>query len=467
MASDVSARPIDVPDARMPDAIIPGVPPAPTQVRAVAGDASVRLTWLDGAGATALTGDIVTGSDGQVRSVAPDEVAEIIGLVNEQAYAFTVAAVNSAGSGPASAPTVPVTPHAAPPHNRWLRTPSMPTARDMASAVRLRDGRVLAAGGESGAPSTTNLSVCEIYDPAASTWTTVEAIGVVGTGFGLTLLTDGRVLRTGGFSATVAALASTELFAPETGRWTQAVPMGTARFGHSAVLLADGRVLLAGGATSTSSGFAMLASAELYDPTTGQWSTTGSLAAPRSDHGAVRLLDGRVLVVGGDTGLAGLATAELYDPATGSWTGTGAMSGPRTNAQVGTTAIALLPSGDVLVAGGFGAQGVLRSAEVYRVATGTWQPTGDLIVARQDGFAQVALLDGRVLVAGGGDDFGPLPYAELYDELTGTWTRTNDLHLARGGPSAALLADGRVLLVGGIVPAPPFETATAEIFSPL
>jgi hypothetical protein len=80
MAAEVSAGPIDVPDARMPDALVPEVPPVPIQVRAVASDASVRLTWLDGAGATALTGDIITGSDGQVRSVAPDEVAQITGL---------------------------------------------------------------------------------------------------------------------------------------------------------------------------------------------------------------------------------------------------------------------------------------------------------------------------------------------------------------------------------------------------
>jgi hypothetical protein len=74
---------------------------------------------------------------------------------------------------------------------------------------------------------------------------------------------------------------------------------------------------------------------------------------------------------------------------------------------------------------------------------------------------------GQPLVAGGRDDWGVLPYAELYDEPTGTWTRTSDLTLARLSPAAALLTDGRVLVVGGDVPGPPSDvTASAETFGP-
>jgi hypothetical protein len=104
------------------------VPPAPTQVRAIASDASVRLTWLDGPAAAQVTGHIITGSDGQIRSVGPDLRTQVTGLINGQAYAFTVVAVRSVGQGPPSAPTVPVTPQPPAPQNQWVQTTPMPTA---------------------------------------------------------------------------------------------------------------------------------------------------------------------------------------------------------------------------------------------------------------------------------------------------------------------------------------------------
>jgi hypothetical protein len=283
----------------------------------------------------------------------------------------------------------------------------------------------------------------------------------------LTLLTDGRVLRTGGFTASFTSLASAELFEPATGLWAPTVPMASARARHTAVLLTDGRVLVAGGVRVTPAGVTTLASAELYDPATGQWSATGSLATARRSHSGTRLLDGRVLVAGGDAGADGLTSAELYDPANGSWGTTGSLSIVRQSDDVCCPGTTLLPSGDVLIAGGSGPEGVLRSAEVYRVATGVWEATGDLVFGRDAGFALARLLDGRILVAGGRDDSGPLPFAELYDETVGTWTRINDMHIDRMSPGAALLADGRVLLAGGGVDEPAFAvTATAEAFSP-
>jgi hypothetical protein len=449
--------------------VTPGmaIPPAPTRVGAVASDASVRLTWLDGAAAPQVTGHIIAGSDGQIRSVGPDLRTQVTGLVNGQAYSFTVAAVSSLGQGPPSAPSVPVTPQPPAPQNRWVQTTPMPTARERAVSVRLRDGRVLIVGGTGPGSNGPNLSVCEVYDPATTNWTAAQAIGAVASHFGLTLLTDGQVLRTGGFSAPITPLATTELFAPATGLWTAGAAMASARFGHTAVLLADGRVLVAGGVATTPAGLTAHASAELYDPTTGQWSTTGSLATARAHHSATRLLDGRVLVAGGSAGQSGFTSAELYDPASGSWSHTGAMSITRQNDDVCCPGVALLPSGDVLVAGGLGPQGALSSAEVYRVATGSWGPTGDLVFGRDAGFSLTPLLDGRVLLVGGRDDWGPLAYAEFYDEATGAWTRTNDMHITRMSPGTALLADGRVLLAGGAVFGPPSTvSATAETFSP-
>ena len=70
----------------------------------------------------------------------------------------------------------------------------------------------------------------------------------------------------------------------------------------------------------------------------------------RMNHHAIRLLDGRVLVVGGDEygkPLDYRGTAELFDPVSGTWSLTGSLNVPR-----GGFTATLLPNGGVLVAGG-------------------------------------------------------------------------------------------------------------------
>ena len=71
-------------------------------------------------------------------------------------------------------------------------------------------------------------------------------------------------------------------------------PRHRTRF-HTATLLPNGKVLVAGG----SNGGGSLSSAELYDPASGSWSTTGSLATARDYHTATLLPNGKVLVAGG------------------------------------------------------------------------------------------------------------------------------------------------------------------------
>lgn len=430
-------------DRDLADAVaLANVPPAPTGVRAIAGDGFARVTWTDGAGA--VTGHVVTASDGQVFHGGPETWVWATSLVNGQPYSFTVAAGNSTGTGPASAPSLPVTPHAPTPGNRWAQITRMTTDRERATAVRLRDGRVLVVGGH----TSQDLQSAELFHPTTGTWTSASPMAARGSGFTLTALPDGRVLRAGGYGTGQTPLASAELFDPGTGTWTSTPAMSTARAGHSAVLLADGDVLVAGGTSATSAGPSVVASAELYRPSTGQWTAVPPMATARTGHLAVRLLDERVVVAGGNDGSAGLTSAERYVPDGPGWDSTGSMTTVRHSKDVCCPAAALLPDGHVLVAGGSGPHGeVLSSAEVYD--GGTWQATGNLVFGRDAGFAMVPLLDGRVLLAGGRDDWGALFCAELYDYVTGTWTRTNDMHFPRVYAAAALLADGRVLMAGG------------------
>ena len=72
------------------------------------------------------------------------------------------------------------------------------------------------------------------------------------------------------------------------------MPMARARF--TATALVDGRILVAGGDTAPT----FTAAAQLYDPRRKSWGATGSLRFARCSHAAVRLRDGTVLVVGGE-----------------------------------------------------------------------------------------------------------------------------------------------------------------------
>jgi hypothetical protein len=108
-------------------------------------------------------------------------------------------------------------------------------------------------------------------------------------------------------------VVSAELYDPKTGTFSPTGSLATARSGHSATALPDGRVLIAGGSpVGDSSG--VVASAELYDPATGTFSPTGSLATARAAHTATLLPDGRVLIAGGYDGSKEFASAELYQP---------------------------------------------------------------------------------------------------------------------------------------------------------
>jgi hypothetical protein len=159
------------------------------------------------------------------------------------------------------------------------------------------------------------------------------------------------------------------------------------RHEHAAVRLMDGRVLVVGGWSFGPAG-------EIWDPATGEWTGTGSLTYDRFAPSATLLADGRVLVAGGGNYGAPRSTAEIYDPATNLWTRTTSLSqGRRFHSAV------LLNTGEVLVVGGFDADGDLHSAEVYDPVSGRWYDTGWTEFAYSRAALHV-LASGEVVISG-------------------------------------------------------------------
>jgi Kelch motif protein len=226
---------------------------------------------------------------------------------------------------------------------------------------------------------------------------------------------------------------------------TPAPSLQVPRAVHTATLLLSGKVLIAGGCTVDSCELdEQGASTELYDPAANRFERGSRMGRPRVGHTATRLPSGDVLVAGGWDGPKPTASAELYEAATGGFVPVGRMRAAR-----GGAVAALLPGGRVLIAGGSGRTGSLRSAEVYDSRTRTFRATGSMTTARS-AHAAARLSNGRVLVVGGDDARERIVRsAELYDPRTRRFTRVGPLQTVRHKHAVVALPRGRALVLGG------------------
>ena len=307
-------------------------------------------------------------------------------------------------------------------------TGNMTAGRFLHTATLLSDGRVLITGGADGFGD--SLQSAELFDAASGTFTATGSMSTGRSNHTAALLGSGKVLVAGGGSATA------ELFDPASGTFSLTGSMETSRSAATSTPLNSGKVLVAGGGDVNGTA---LATAELYDPATGAFIPTGKLIAARSSHTATLLSNGKVLLTGGqDANGQALATAEIFDPASGSFTATGAM----TTARFSHTAT-LLTDGKVLLTGGIDAtNNTVATAELFDPSTGTFAPTGSMETARSLHTATL-LNDGTVLIA------GPDQTAELFDPASGTFAATGSMTIARQWHTATLLANGAVLVTGG------------------
>ncbi|HUE57387.1 MAG TPA: kelch repeat-containing protein [Candidatus Udaeobacter sp.] len=332
----------------------------------------------------------------------------------------------------------------------WSFTGNMGTQRAFFTVTVLNNGEVLVAGGRD--RGLYGISSAELYNPSRGTFGFTGNLNAGRANFTATLLDNGKVLIAGGdayiFMPTGTqhvCYSSAELYDPSTGKFAITGSMHAGRCsyltpGFTATPLNNGQVLIAGGADPN--GF--IPAAELYDPSTGTFSLTGSLKTPRLGHTATLLPNGDALIAGGvDSAGNYLASAELYNPVTGTFTITGSM---KTSRELFTAT--LLDNGEVLAAGGQNSNAIapfLSSAEIYNPSTGKWTSTGSLNAGRYNHTATL-LNNGEVLIAGGG---AHLASTELYNPATGKFSLAANLNTGRTDHSAVLLGNGDAMVVGG------------------
>jgi len=284
-------------------------------------------------------------------------------------------------------------------------------------AVRLLGGRVLVVGGDyafRGNVSTT----AEIYDPAIDAWSLAPPLNSHrrrgARDLTANLLSDGRVLVTGGSHSLqypTTEFAETEIYDPATGTWSATGSLASGRMGHTATTLADGTVLVVGGVVDDflrsfveDLGWLFKPTAELYDPVSGEWRTLGPVP-PRVNHTATLRADGRVLVAGGESWPPESAGESfLYDPVKGETASHATLASPR----YGHVAVAI-PGGVLVVGGGrldqmaewhgYPTARVERS-ERYDADSRTWSTIEEIGAPPHEPYSATHLGEGRILFIG-------------------------------------------------------------------
>jgi hypothetical protein len=363
----------------------------------------------------------------------------------------------------------------------WTTVTGLATARDAAIGTLLADGRVLISLGAASASAAVNRNTCELHrflndsevlDPAKLAAVTLPAVvppTVAAAGLGVfastagpavsgavaLALPDGGALVMGGSSPLPAAQggylvpsAAVWRFGPD-GALSKAAPMVSARSAPAAVRLTDGTVLVVGpDGSGFKQGKPAGPTAERFDPVTGAWHPVAD-PGPHVGAALAALPGGGAILIGGTAGawdkpFAIDATTLLFDAATEKWS-----PGPPMPAGVLDPAVASLPDGRVLVAGGIGMNGPVTSVFLYDPVATTWSVAADLPAARARA-ASVVLVNGTLVLVGGYGSLSQLADAVVFSPTTGVWTTTATFGPARESFALAALGDGRVLVAGGL-----------------
>ncbi|WP_344092768.1 N,N-dimethylformamidase beta subunit family domain-containing protein [Microbacterium deminutum] len=427
----------------------PTAPAAPTGITATAGSGQATVSWTaPNNGGSPITGYTVTpyvGAAAQsptiVTGTPPATAATVSGLVSGTTYTFTVKATNAIGTGPESAPSSGVTPTGGA-LGQWGSLQTWPLVA--IHAIQLNNGKYLLFDGWQ------NPTPTLVWDPVSNTFTTVNAPASIFCS-GNTHMADGRVFVAGGHGTTEIGIKSTTIFDPATGAWTKVADMNAPRWYPSVLPLSDGRFLALSGNSTDASHWAD--TPEVYNPSSDSWTLLSGVSTSQIHEEEYPFTDlmpnGKVFAMGPSEDVS-----YVLDVNAQTWTPVGA------SGVVNGSAVMYRP-GKVLYSGG--AASVINTATAAAATSvidltapsPTWRHTSPMNTARVY-HTLTMLADGKVLAVGGEQTSDQTTVTsgvlstEIWDPATETWTTGPSMSAARNYHSTAvLMPDGRVLVAGG------------------
>jgi len=333
----------------------------------------------------------------------------------------------------------------------WSSTGTMAQLRgENFTLNKLVDGKVLVAGGNSFSFASTPSS-SELFDPNTNVWISMPTLLYPHEGHAAVLLGNGNVLLMGGSTTEsgFTAHAQCELFNPATQTYTSAAPMNCRRKNFAAILLSDGKVLVTGGNGHLPGAMAgsslVLDRVEVYDPALNTWTETAAAPVIHFYHSLLLLADGSVALVGGNTGPGYVDNAYIRNSTTGSWATAGATSHP----HYFHAALPIDSNTKILMTGGFLMNQSDNVAELFDSQTQNWSAVQNL-TTRRSYHTINQLVNGQIILVGGFNDVaGPVSSTEVFRTGIGF---SNSLAMLQNRYSHQTVAldNGKLLVAGGV-----------------
>jgi len=237
----------------------------------------------------------------------------------------------------------------------WKPGPTMVSKRVGHTATLLKDGTVLVTGGETGTGVTAS---AELLNTTGVASFSLIGMSFARAGHAAVLLSNGKVLVTGGSDSVGHTWKQAELYDPISHKWLPAGNMVLTRMTLSLKLLSDGSAIAIGGDKNGTS--------EKYSPSSNIWSGQALMRSVRYNSASATLDDGRILVAGGLVNANPIRSAEIFDPSTSDWSDVSSMKLARASFSL-TSA----PNG-VLAAGSFSKLGTTNATELFHPGNSTW-----------------------------------------------------------------------------------------------